>query len=170
MDEIWADIKGYEGKYQISTGGHAKSLNYNRTGKEKILKPKVNKNGYLEITLSKGNKTKHFQLARLVLETFTGIHLTKNIIILYKDGNKENCSLENLYCTTRGVYQEFTYDRGRRKQIYVEYYGKKVTVKELAKITNNSKETIRKRLEEGWNAYECEIPIRRENGKFKKDI
>lgn len=165
MDEIWADIKGYEGKYQISTEGHAKSLNYNNTGKERILKPKVNKGGYLEIKLSKDNKTKDFQLARLVLETFTGIHLTKNIIILYKDGNRENCSLENLYCTTREAYQEFTYDRGHRPVKYVEYYGKMVNTKELSKATGVSRRRIQERLREGWNAYECEIPKGGANGK-----
>ena len=36
--EIWKDIKGYEGYYQISNLGKVKSLNYSRTGKEQILK------------------------------------------------------------------------------------------------------------------------------------
>ena len=31
--EIWKDIKGYEGKYQVSNLGNVKSLNYNSTGK-----------------------------------------------------------------------------------------------------------------------------------------
>lgn len=170
MKEKWLDIVGYNGKYKVSNTGKIKSLNYNNTGKEKILKPKVNKGGYLEIKLSIHDKKKDFQLARLVLETFTDIPLTKNIIILYKDGNKENCSLENLYCTTRGAYQEFTYDRGNRPVKYVEYYGKKTTVKELSKITNNSTKTIRRRLRNGWNAYECEIPKGEGNGKLKNDI
>ena len=33
MEEIWKDIKGYEGKYQVSNLGNVKSLNYNRTKK-----------------------------------------------------------------------------------------------------------------------------------------
>ena len=36
--EIWKDIRGYEGYYQVSSLGKVKSLNYNRTGKEQILK------------------------------------------------------------------------------------------------------------------------------------
>ena len=36
--ETWVDIKGFEGKYQISNQGHVISLNYNNTGKPKLLK------------------------------------------------------------------------------------------------------------------------------------
>lgn len=45
--EIWRDIEGYEGLYQISNLGRVKSLNYKRTGKEKILKYKIENNGYI---------------------------------------------------------------------------------------------------------------------------
>lgn len=43
MEEIWRDIDGYEGLYKVSNLGNIKSLNYRRTGKEKILIP--NKSG-----------------------------------------------------------------------------------------------------------------------------
>lgn len=36
MEEIWKDIKGYEGKYQISNLGNVKSLNYANRGYEQI--------------------------------------------------------------------------------------------------------------------------------------
>ena len=38
IKEIWKDIEGYENLYQVSNLGRVKSLNYKRTGKEKILK------------------------------------------------------------------------------------------------------------------------------------
>lgn len=158
MQELWKDIESYKGKYQISTEGNIKSLNYNNTGKEKLLKPKINKNGYLEIKLSINNKFKDYQVARLVLLTFRNLRLNKNDIILYRDNDKTNCSLNNLYLTTRGKYQEFTYEKGNRKQLYVEYYGNQISIKELSKITNNSQKLLRSRLERGWNSYECEIP------------
>lgn len=41
MKEIWKDIKGYEGLYQISNFGRIKSLNYKRTKKEKIMTPRI---------------------------------------------------------------------------------------------------------------------------------
>lgn len=39
--EIWKDIKGYEGLYQVSNLGRIKSLNYRRTKKEKIMTPRI---------------------------------------------------------------------------------------------------------------------------------
>ena len=51
--EEWRDIKGYEGRYQVSSLGRVKSLNYNHTKKEKVLDFKPNKVGYLRIELCK---------------------------------------------------------------------------------------------------------------------
>lgn len=51
--EIWKDIEDYENLYQISSLGNVKSLNYNHTGKEKILKPNKSKFGYLYVVLCK---------------------------------------------------------------------------------------------------------------------
>ena len=51
--EIWKDIEGYEGKYQVSNTGKVKSLNYNNSGQEKKKKKKINRYGYNEVKLSK---------------------------------------------------------------------------------------------------------------------
>jgi len=67
--EVWKDIKGYEGQYQVSNMGNVKSMNYNHTGKEKILRP-ATQNGYLFVKLWKeGNKKMH-KVHRLVAEAF----------------------------------------------------------------------------------------------------
>lgn len=67
--EIWKDIEGYP-NYQVSSEGRVKSLNYNRTGKEKILKSRKKRNGYLEVTLCKDGKPKTFTVHRLVVQAF----------------------------------------------------------------------------------------------------
>lgn len=50
MQEIWKDIKGYEGLYQVSNLGRVKSVDridgIGRYKKEKVLKPSVGHNGY----------------------------------------------------------------------------------------------------------------------------
>ena len=51
--EIWKDIPNYEGMYQVSNLGRVKSLNYNHTGKEGVLKPQSNKDGYYQVLLGK---------------------------------------------------------------------------------------------------------------------
>lgn len=65
--EIWKDIEGYP-NYQVSNMGRVKSLNYNRTGKEKILKP--SKCRYVMVGLNKDGKSKHFSVHRLVASAF----------------------------------------------------------------------------------------------------
>lgn len=74
--EIWKDVIGYEGSYQVSNLGRVKSVSreiFNRGVrqkiKERILKP-CNKGGYLFVTLSQFGKPKTFAVHRLVAITF----------------------------------------------------------------------------------------------------
>jgi hypothetical protein len=57
--EIWADIKGYEGLYQVSNLGRVKSLHRYKGSKERILTPICNKRGYMFVGLHKGKNSKH---------------------------------------------------------------------------------------------------------------
>lgn len=66
INEIWKDITGYEGIYQVSNLGRIKSLKY---GKEKIRKPVKHKFGYLQIGLNNG-KYRVYKVHRLVAQTF----------------------------------------------------------------------------------------------------
>lgn len=163
MKEMWKDILEFENKYQISTNGYVKSLNYNNTGQAKILKPKINKQGHLEVTLNKNDKHYYRMVARLVIETFTGRKLSKNDIIMYKNNDKTKCFLDNLYVISRGKRQELTYDIGHRWVQKYEYYGEMLPIKEIAKRNNNkiSRRNIEHRLRVlYWNIYEAsEIPV-----------
>ena len=67
-DEIWVDIKGYEGLYQVSNKGRVKKIYKN--GKIRILKTRLDNNGYLCVTLSKNNKPKIFKMHRLIATHF----------------------------------------------------------------------------------------------------
>ena len=68
--EIWKDIVGYEGKYQVSNLGKVKSLDYRNTGKEKVIRQYKQKNGYLQVKLHKNSKQKNFKVHRLVATVF----------------------------------------------------------------------------------------------------
>ena len=70
MKEIWKPVRNYEGLYEVSNMGRVKSLNYNRTGKERILKVMDNGRGYLKLTLWKDGKDKQCYVHRLVAEAF----------------------------------------------------------------------------------------------------
>lgn len=60
MEEIWKDVRGYEGKYLVSDLGNVKNLNYRKTGREKILKTQSVRHGYLQVPPSKGGNIKSF--------------------------------------------------------------------------------------------------------------
>lgn len=113
MNEIWKDIKGYEGLYQVSSWGNVK-------GKKGILKPYITEKGYLKVGLFKDGKNHKKRVNRLVAEAFipNPLNLPQ---VNHKDGNKKNNSVSNLeYCTNsenrnhaenmrNGVYVEITH-------------------------------------------------------------
>ena len=102
MQEIWKDIEGYEGCYQVSNLGRVKSLdrnvkgnksNYIRTGK--ILSPKTHRNGYLVVGLCTDRKIKMYYIHRLVAQAFLP-NLDRLPQVNHKDENKTNNNVENL--------------------------------------------------------------------------
>ena len=94
FDEQWRPLDGYEGLYEISNFGRVKSLNYHRTGVEKIMRPHK-ANGYLRVNLYKDGKIKHFLIHRLVAEAFLpnpeGLEQVN-----HRDEVKTNNCVENL--------------------------------------------------------------------------
>jgi len=107
-EEIWKDIKGYEGLYQVSNMGRVKSLertvidNIGRRQniKERILKPKKEPNGYLRVTLSNNSvKNKKFFVHRLVCEAFHE-NTENKPCVNHIDENKANNTVSNLEWST----------------------------------------------------------------------
>lgn len=101
MQEIWKDIRDYEGLYQISNKGNVKSLNYNHTGREEILKLSVDKRGYLIVRLCNNRKLKFLRVHRLVAEAF--IPNPNNYpCVNHKDEDKTNNCISNLeFCSVK---------------------------------------------------------------------
>lgn len=107
--EIWKDVPEFEGCYQVSNEGRIKSLeryvNVCGGGKrllpERIIKPTVCRNGYLELQASRKGKKKVFLLHRLVAMLF--IENPDNLPeVNHKDENRINCSAKNLeWCTSK---------------------------------------------------------------------
>ena len=92
MDEIWRDIEGYEGLYQISNKGRVKSLKW---GKERILRPVIDKHGYMFVYLYNDNARKYFKIHRLVAQAFIP-NIYNLSEVNHKDENKLNNCVENL--------------------------------------------------------------------------
>lgn len=107
--EIWKDIKGYEGIYQVSNQGRVISLSriifVETTGglaekrlSKRILSTKIK--DHLQVTLSKEGIQEHFHVSELVAVHFLGYEKTLTSRIGFKDNNPLNCRSENLYITS----------------------------------------------------------------------
>lgn len=90
MLEIWKDVKGYEGLYQVSNTGKVRSLNYRRTGEVREMKPCLMTTGYLVIWLKKNGRGKTFKVHRLVAEAFI-----PNPENLTQVNHKDECTTNN---------------------------------------------------------------------------
>lgn len=99
MEEIWKDIKGYEGLYQVSSEGRVKSKARNGNWKEKILKPVKTKDNYFIVGLCKNGKSKNKRINRLVAEAFIPNPENKPEVN-HIDGNKHNNKISNLEWVT----------------------------------------------------------------------
>lgn len=90
--ELWRDIKGYEGLYQVSNLGRVRSMLY---GKVRILKPEKTRWGYLRVNLYKNGKNIHYSIHKLVWETFNG-SVPDDYEINHINEDKTDNRLENL--------------------------------------------------------------------------
>ena len=126
--EIWKDIKGYEGYYQVSNLGRVQSLNrtvkvktkageFERFFTGKVLISSLRK-GYPRIILSKNSIHKHKSIHRLVAEHF--IENPNNLEqVNHIDCNKENNNVNNLEWVThvgnaRHAVENGMYKRGSK--------------------------------------------------------
>lgn len=129
--EIWKDIKGYEGLYQVSNEGRVKTLekwidgvNYGKPckkfRKEKILKQRVVK-GYMRVTLGKNGKHYNYQVHRLVYQAFHG-EIPEGMQVNHIDEDKTN----NIYTNLNLMTPKENMNWGTRIQRAAEKCKKKV--------------------------------------------
>lgn len=98
-NEIWKDIEGFEGRYQVSNLGNVKSLNYRNRGYAHNLTPKTNCKGYNWVILYNGKIKKPVLIHRLVAKAFID-NPNGYPIINHKDEIKTNNVADNLeWCT-----------------------------------------------------------------------
>lgn len=128
--EVWKDIKGYEGKYLISSWGRVKSLSRKvkapegwkqRTTKDRILKPcDYRGEGYPIVALSDGNRNyRSHRIHRLLADHFLGAKPGQ--VVDHIDGNRTNNCLGNLRLCTHS--QNCANQRTNRTRKYSKYRG-----------------------------------------------
>lgn len=93
-NEIWKDLYGYEGLYQISSLGNIRAVK--RKGSHGgDIRPGIRKDGYLQVSLHKDGRARTLLVHRLVALTFLPL-VEGKCQVNHKDGNRKNNSLQNL--------------------------------------------------------------------------
>lgn len=123
MKEIWKNVVGHEGAYQVSNKGRVRSLNrwvvatrdsgtHKRFYRGKLLKPGAQlKSGHVTVALGKGNSRPVHQL---VLEAFRG-PCPAGMESLHKNLKSNDNRLSNLKWGTRSENLKMDYAAGLRK-------------------------------------------------------
>lgn len=146
MNEIWKDIVGYEGHYQVSNTGQIKSLArkiwYESKGRvkahfklraEKILAQRVGTTGYLQISLCLESERKLVSLHRVMAEAFVPNPENKPEVN-HKDTNKLNNTIQNFEWMTHAENMAHSLENGRHV---------KGDTHPMAKITETDVRSIR---------------------------
>lgn len=169
MKEIWKDVVGYEGYYQVSNLGRIKSLDRKRFNgkvmafrKGEIKIHTVLRNGYCSVRLSKDGIVKNMLVHRLVAIAF--LENPHNLPqVNHKDEDKQNNRVDNLEWCTRLYNNNYgtTKERSAKKKrenppqkIDYEYNGETHNLKAWSRITGVSYEKIKRRWSKGIRGEE----------------
>ena len=143
MEEIWKDVKGFEGKYQVSNMGRVRSLDrriggkFSHIKKGNFLKPRIDKDGYCYVALSNGfGRRKFIGVHRLV-----AIHFVKGykigLIVNHKDEDITNNIYLNLEWCTQKYNLNYGHARENQKREIVKIKGKAVEQIKDGCVLNN---------------------------------
>ena len=156
-EEIWKDIEGYEGIYQVSSFGRVRSLDryiqpYTHFCRGRILKPRKRPT-YLSVKLSNEGILKCMYVHRLVAHAF--IPNPNNLSdINHKDEDKTNNRVDNLeWCTHKyninyGTAKERIRNSMPNKKVVIqmslqgEFIAEYPSVTDAAKAINVSRKSI----------------------------
>lgn len=175
MEEIWKDITGYEGYYQISNLGRVKGLDRivkNRFFPSKIMKKSDNK-GYKMAHLSKDSIGKLFLIHRLVAKAF--IPNPNNFPdVNHKDTNKSNNNVNNLEWTTEKSNTQHAIQNGKMDYLFGENnFKSQLTLDQVKDIRNiywQSKQNTANFWSEKYNVSKsCILSIISNSNWFDED-
>lgn len=155
MEEVWRDVQGYEGLYQVSNLGNVKSMEREITRtlkngkistfikKEKVLKAPLDISGYPRVSLYKDGKSNFVFVHRLVAQMFLDdVELTTEMQVNHKDGIKNNNHVENLEWCTRSENLKHAHEIGIKKALKGEELWN-------SKLTEENVREIRELLKQG---------------------
>jgi hypothetical protein len=135
--EIWKDILGFEGLYEVSNLGRVKSLckklnteirhNKTRISKEILLKPYLSYSGHPQVTLTHNYTHKVKRICILMITAFVQNNENKPFVI-HKDGDRKNNIIENLEWSCVNETNNPYIDIKTKKDLGIELKFDKITL------------------------------------------
>ncbi len=183
-NEIWKDIPGYEGYYQVSNCGRVKSLDrtiphpriYQQFVQGRIMKQKVVKDFNrltkdamvsLQVSLALENAVHYFNVRRLVYWAFKGkIDFQKDgLYVINKDGNGYNNRLANLQLVSKSKKQRRSFESGRQDFAYLKTVDRSGWKKNTSRNMPVSQYTLSGRLIKRFSSISEAIRLQHIDGK-----
>jgi len=157
--EIWLDVIGYEGYYQVSNIGRVKSLERKvvcnssfRIAKGYMLNAGSDKDGYLKVVLSKDRLRKTVSIHRIQAIAFIPNPLKKPCVN-HKNGIKYDNNLSNIEWVTVSENAKHAHKMG----LLSTKNGAKVTEKEVLEIRKIGKSMLQKEIAKIYNIHSSTI-------------
>ena len=153
-EEIWKDVKGYEGLYQCSNLGRIKSLDREITVTRKntftkLLKGGIrtqqNRTGYKAITLFKDGKRATYYVHRLVAETFIPNPMNLPMVNHIDEIRTNNCVFNLEWCTHQENLTHGTANERKNRKLSTPIIG--------IHISTGKKITFPSMMEAGRNGF-----------------
>lgn len=143
MEEIWKDIKGYEGLYQVSNKGFVRRIHKDKRCNNlyRIISNNKNNKGYLCVDLWKNNIGERFFVHKLIIETFIDPKPFVNSVCRHLDGNQLNNNPNNLKW---GTNKENSQDSIKHKtfQMGSKHYLAKLKEEDIPRIKQMIKDGL----------------------------
>lgn len=145
MEEIWKDIVGFEGLYEVSSAGRIKRKSGHKkwSGNAFYLLPEAilgatlaKKSGYVVVNI----QSKVYYIHRLVAYAFKGKDPHYGLDVNHKNGNKQDNSNDNLEWCTRKFNINHAFDTGLTK-IKSDHHSSKYSQELVDDIIRKAKET-----------------------------
>ena len=133
-EEIWKVIPGFK-RYEASSLGNIRTLNWKNSGATVVMKPALSRRGYLTtVMLNDEGESKNVKVHRMVAFAFLGVPSDLNLTVNHINRIKSDNRPENLEYLTRIDNSRDAWNNGMQKWKGEDNNFSKLTEKQVLEI------------------------------------